>query len=284
VSIQARVSAARQRLREAGVSVAESDIDARLLAQHILEWSTERFLAHSAEAEPDGFAARYETLVARRAAREPVAYITGHREFWGLEFETTPAVLIPRPSTELIVEAALDLFPDRHAPLALADICTGCGCVAIAVAHERPDASVLATDISTAALQVARRNAIRHDVASRVSFQPGDLLDGIDQQFDAIFANPPYVFDNAGPALQPEVRDFEPSVALFGGADGLTLIARLVEQAPARLKAGGYFIFEFGYGHDVEIEDLLANSAQLTLVDVRKDLQGIARNAVAKRV
>jgi len=283
VNIHTRVSAARQRLREAGVSSTESDLDARLLAQHVLGWTTEGFLIRSTEAEPSGFAERYETLLARRVAREPVAYITGHREFWGLEFDVNPNVLIPRPSTELIVEAALDCFPDRHAVLSLADVCTGCGCVAIAVAHERPDARVLATDISRTALAVANQNAAKHDVAARVSFREADLLGDVDGVFDGILANPPYVFDNAGPALQPEVRNFEPAVALFGGRDGLSLIERLVAQAPPRLRSGGYLIFEFGYGQDVEIEDFIEASPELTLVEVKKDLQGIARVAVARR-
>ncbi|HXI31810.1 MAG TPA: HemK/PrmC family methyltransferase, partial [Vicinamibacterales bacterium] len=142
MSIHRRVSAARERLREAGISHTESDLDARLLAQHVLGWTTERFLTDAQLGEPDGFVPRYESLVARRATREPLAYIVGTREFWGLDFEVSPAVLIPRPSTELIVEAILELFPDRSAPLRIADVCTGCGCVAVALAHERPAASI----------------------------------------------------------------------------------------------------------------------------------------------
>jgi release factor glutamine methyltransferase len=192
-------------------------------------------------------------------------------------------VLIPRPATELIVEAVQELFPDRAVPLRIADVCTGCGCVAVAIAHERPSVLVTATDISQPALAVARRNAARHGVSDRVSFSQGDLLDGIGGTFDAIVANPPYVIDRARPALQPEVRDHEPSVALFGGIDGLGLVARLIATAPERLRSGGYLIFEFGLGQDVEIEDLLAASPELTLVDLRRDLQGIARTAIARR-
>ena len=283
MTIQARVSAARQRLRDAGISSAESDLDARLLAQHALGWTTERFLTDAQAAPPDGFTVSYDRLIARRTTREPLAYIVGHREFWGLELEVNSAVLIPRPSTELLVEAALDLFPDRTAAIRVADICTGSGCVAVAIAHERPAAVVLAADISTSALEVARRNAARHGVASRVTFTTADLLEGIDESFDAIFANPPYVVQNAGPALQPEVRDHEPEVALFGGQDGLGLISRLVADAPSRLRPGGSLVFEFGLGQDVEIEALIASASQLTLVDTRRDLQGIWRIAVARR-
>jgi release factor glutamine methyltransferase len=146
----------------------------------------------------------------------------------------TPDVLIPRPSTELIVETLQELFPDRSVPLSIADVCTGCGCVAVAIAHERPSTTVRGTDISAPALEVARRNAARHGVADRVTFKERDLLDGVTGRFDAIVANPPYVIDRARPALQPEVRDHEPSVALFGGADGLSLVTRLVATAPER--------------------------------------------------
>jgi len=283
VSIHRRVSAARQRLRDAGISHAESELDARLLAQHVLGWTTERFLTDAQAAEPDGFGARYDSLVARRATREPLAYIVGAREFWGLDFEVSPAVLIPRPATELIVEAVLDRFPDANAPLTMADVCTGCGCVAVAIARERPRASVVATDISTDALDVAQRNARRHGVSQRVVFHEMDLLDGVDGPFDAIVANPPYVLDRAAAALQPEVRDHEPAVALFGGEDGLSLVTRLVADAPRRLRSGGSLIFEFGFGQDVEVEELLAAAPDLELVEVRRDLDGIARTAVARK-
>jgi release factor glutamine methyltransferase len=283
VSIHGRVAAARQRLRAAGISQAESDLDARLLAQHVLGWTTERFLADAQSAEPDDFAARYEPLVERRAAREPLAYIVGVREFWGLPFEVSPAVLIPRPSTELIVEAILDRFPDRHTPLRIADICTGCGCVAVAIAHERPDAMIFATDISQDALAVARRNAAQHGVSDRVTFRHGDMLDGVSGPLDAIVANPPYVVDRAGPALQPEVRDHEPALALFGGSDGLGLVSRLVVDAPPRLRPGGLLVFEFGMGQDVEVEQFLDASPDLEREDVLRDLEGIARTAVARR-
>ena len=283
MSIHAHVSAARQRLRDAGITPTESDLDARLLAQHVLGWTTERFLIDAREPVPDGFTPRYDELVARRVTREPLAYIVGVREFWGLDLEVTPDVLIPRPATELIVEAIQELFPDRSVPLSIADVCTGCGCVAVAIAHERPAATIRGTDISRPALDVARRNAVRHGVAERITFTYGDLLEGITGVFDAIVANPPYVIDRAGPALQPEVRDHEPPVALFGGIDGLTLVTRLVAAVPGRLRTGGYLIFEFGLGQDVEIENLIEASAELRLVDLRRDLQGIARTAIARR-
>jgi release factor glutamine methyltransferase len=286
-SIQARVASARQQLREAGIAPVESDLDARLLAQQVLDWTTERYLSDAGGSEPATFAQAYSALVARRATREPLAYIVGHREFWGLKLEVNPDVLIPRPATELIVEATLELFPNSNAALRIADVCTGCGCVAVAVAHERPRATVVASDISPAALDVARRNADRHGVGRRVSFRIGDLLRGLDSveyPFDAILANPPYVVDRARPALQPEVRDFEPALALFGGSDGLEVITRLVAEAPRKLRLGGYLVFEFGLGQDVEIEELVQRAPDLTLVGVRRDLQGISRTVIAQRV
>ncbi|MBW8866035.1 MAG: methyltransferase [Acidobacteria bacterium] len=137
--------------------------------------------------------------------------------------------------------------------------------------------------MSLEALTVAHRNAVRHHVGDRVAMRHTDLLEGVEGLFDAIVANPPYVLDDAGPALQPEVRDHEPAVALFGGVDGLGLLTRLVATAPNRLRKGGYLIFEFGFGQDVEIEDMIAASPDLDLEDLLRDLEGIARTAVARR-
>jgi release factor glutamine methyltransferase len=282
VTIQTCVSAARERLRQAGLSPVEAELSARLLAEHVLGWETARYLSSVHEQEPYGFCDRYEPLVARRAAREPLPYITGEREFWGLPFEVSPAVLIPRPETELIVEAALEQF-SSDAPLSIVDACTGSGVVAIALALERPAARVTGTDISADAVEVARRNAVRLGVGDRVRAIVGDLLDPIGQPVDLIVCNPPYVADNARPALQPEVRDHEPHVALFGGRDGLQILARLVRAAPARLRSGGFLIFEFGLGQDVEMENLITRESRLQLVGFRRDLQGIARTCIARR-
>lgn len=282
-TIHDRVAAARVQLRRAGISSAESDLDSRLLAQHLLEWDAARFFTSANEPEPDGFGSRYDKLVARRASREPVAYIVGHKEFWDLSFEITPAVLIPRPETEIIVEAALEVFPDPSRRLTIVDACTGSGCLAVALAHERPNARVVATDISERALDVARRNARRHGVAARVEFVQGDLLEPIHEAADLIVANPPYVARRDQTALQPEVRDFEPDVALFGGDDGLHVINRLVRSAAGRLRPGGYLMFEFGFGQDEHIERLLTEAEGLMLVGLRRDLLGIARTAIAVR-
>jgi release factor glutamine methyltransferase len=286
VTIHARVAMGRARLRHAGIGPEEADLDARLLAQELLGWDAARFFTSSNEPEPADFAARYEPLVARREGREPLAYITGRKEFWGLELEVSPAVLIPRPETELIVEAALERFSQRHAPLEAADICTGSGCLAVALARERPGARFVATDVSADALRTARRNAERHGVAGRVQPLQADVFgtgNGVPALFDLIVSNPPYVPEGDRPTLQPEVRDHEPTIALIAGKDGLAIIKRLVEQSAGRLTPGGLLIFEFGLGQADAVRALISQSPGLTMLEVKGDLQGIPRTAIARR-
>ena len=281
-TIREIVAAASDQLRGAGVTTS-ANLDARLLAQHVLGWDTARLLARAGEAAPAQFAATYEPLVARRAAREPLAYITGHREFFGLEFEVTPDVLIPRPETEIIVEAVLSSMPTSQL-FTMIDACTGCGNIAVAVAKQRHNARVVATDVSPAALEVARRNAARHEVETRVMFMQADLFEEVAGPVDVVTANPPYVPERSAPGLQPEVGQYEPHCALFGGSDGLQMVGRVVREAPALLRPGGLLIFEFGLGQEVEVEQLVNQSSALALVDVKRDLQGIARTAVTKRI
>ncbi|MET0164291.1 MAG: peptide chain release factor N(5)-glutamine methyltransferase [Vicinamibacterales bacterium] len=277
------VAAARQALREAGIGAVEAELSARVLAKHALGWDAARYFVSANQPESSTFAEHYDSLVARRAAREPVAYITGQQEFWGLSLDVSPAVLIPRPETELIVEAALERFADRTQPLAVADACTGSGCLAVALAAERPHATVVATDISQVALDVARRNSERHRLDGRIRFIRTNVLDGVDGTFDLIVGNPPYVRTVDRPALQPEVRDFEPPVALFGGETGMDIVATLVGQAISRLRHQGYLMFEFGFGQEVAVEELIEKTEGLTLIGLRHDLQGIARTAIARR-
>jgi release factor glutamine methyltransferase len=277
------VAEARGRFRAAGISSNGAELDARLLAQFVLGWSAERFLTCGHDSEPPDFARNYHALVERRLGREPFAYIVGEQEFWGLPFKVSPAVLIPRHETELIVEATLELFPDPAGSLNAADLGTGSGCLAVALAIERPAARIVATDISSAALEVARDNAARHGVAGRIQFGCADLLDGLDGRFDLIACNPPYVAERDRRGLQPEVRDHEPDVALYGGADGCDLVERLVDGAAIHLRPGGYLLFEFGLGQDERIESLIAGTESLRLLELRRDLQGIARTAVVQR-
>ncbi len=281
-TIHASVAAARDRLLAAGIPPDEASLDSRLLAAHALGWSTERYLTDASAPPTPEFADRFQALIARRAAREPFAYIVGRQEFWGLEIEVSSSVLIPRPETELIVEAACEAHPDPSAPIAVADVGTGTGCIAVAIAKERPLAAILATDVSGAALDVARRNAERLGVANRITFRQADLLEGIDGAFDLVVSNPPYVRSGDRPGIQPEVQ-FEPAEALYGGDDGLGVVRRLVLQAADRLKPGGTLIFEFGFGQDDAVTELISSAAGLRMVGLREDLQGIPRIALAVR-
>ncbi len=251
-SIHQRVATARQRLRDAGVAPAEADLDARLLAQHLLGWDAARFLASSTDAEPGAFADAYQRLIARREAHEPIAYILGVREFWNRPFAVSPAVLVPRPETEVVVEAALERLGERAL---VADVGTGSGCLAVTLAAERPGVRVVAVDRSRAALRVARLNALRLGVAARVRLVQGNLLAGVAGGFDLIVSNPPYVAERDRAALPRQVLDHEPSLALFAGPDGLSLIRGLVDQAPSHLAPAGVLIFEFGAGQDRAVSD-----------------------------
>jgi release factor glutamine methyltransferase len=279
--INALVADARRRLRGAGIPPDEAALDARLLAQYLLGWDATRLLTHGDEAASPEFQQAFEQLVSRRTAREPLAYITGTREFWNLAIEVTPAVLIPRPETELLIETALDHF-DHAQAIRILDVCTGSGCIAVGLAREFPRATLIASDISDEALAVARRNVARHGLSSRVQCVHSDLLAGVSGPFDLIVANPPYVPAADAPTLQPEVRTFEPPAALFAGQDGLVIIRRLVRDASAALGPDGVLIFEFGAGQADAVSAIVDSVASLTLVDVRHDLQDIPRAAVVQ--
>lgn len=274
----------RARLQRAGIQAHEARLDAELLARHVLGWDRATYLSRRHEAGPVGFASRYDDLLLRRERREPVAGITGVREFWGLEFEVTPAVLVPRPETELIIEESLAACAGRPLPADVIDVGTGTGCIAIALAREFISARVLAVDLSRDALDVASRNARRHGVAHRVRFLQSDLLTAVRAQVDLIVSNPPYVPRVEMPLLSPEVRDHEPAIALVGGLDGLDLWRRLVAQAKSRLRPGGLLIAEFGIGQEPILLEMLDSNPGWTVQRVRRDLRGIPRVLVARRV
>jgi release factor glutamine methyltransferase len=279
-SVHQRINEARQRLQAAGLRPADAKLDAEVLARHALGWDRAQLVTDGRDPAPNGFDERFAAYIARRARREPVAFITGHREFWGLDLEVTHDVLIPRPETELIVEAACTRRPDRSGVRRIVDVGTGSGCLAVALAHEFPSARVTATDISDAALAVAARNVRRH-VGDRVSLVRGNLLDAIGGHVDLIVSNPPYV--PAAVQLSPEIIRFEPAVALYSGDDGLTLLAQLIGSARSHLAAGGLFVVEFGLGQDAQIEALAADAGWRD-VTIKEDLQGIPRVAVMSNV
>lgn len=278
-----RLAAGRERLAASGITPESAAIDVDLFARTILGWDRARVLLARTEPAPAALEPTFSEWIGRRAAREPAAYIVGRREFWGLDFRVTPDVLIPRPESEFIVEEALDVLRDLDvAAPRLADIGTGSGCLAISLAHEVPAARVVATELSAAALAVARDNAERLGVAARVQFVETSFLDGVDGPFDLIAANPPYVKEGDRRGLSRDVLH-EPAVALFGGADGLHGVAAVLDGAIRTLAGGGWLVMEFGFGQEDDVRRLVAERPALHLVRVRADLQGLPRTVVVSR-
>jgi release factor glutamine methyltransferase len=212
--------------------------------------------------------------VARRQDREPLAYILGRREFYGLDFIVDRRVLVPRPETELLVERTLEWAGSRLCPLSLADVGTGSGCVAVVLATHQPQATIHALDASADALEVARANVTRHALACRVHLLQSDLLEQLPQQVDAIVANLPYVRSGELETLQPEVRDYEPQAALDGGPDGLAPMRRLLSQAAHHLQPGGAIFLEIGAGQGKATTELARHHFPRSSVGVLPDYAG----------
>jgi len=281
VTLRQALTAARDRLVDAGVPPDEAAIDVELFARTILGWDRARMITASMQGAPAALEPAFSAWVARRATREPSAYIIGMREFYNLELEVTPAVLIPRPETEMIVEAALPLLA-RTLDARVADVGTGCGNIAVTLAHEARRSTVVATDVSGEALAVAKRNAARHGVVDRIEFVETPYLDGVEGPFDLIAANPPYVRETDRGGLSPSVLH-EPAVALFGGANGMRDIEGVLEATAAKLRQGGWLIMEFGFGQEDEVRARVATHDDLRFDRVVADLQGLPRTAVITR-
>ncbi len=268
-------------LRDA--SVPNDLLDAQTLLAHALVCDRTHLIVHYNQELSQTQLENYDKLIARRAAGEPLQYITGHQEFFGLDFEVTPAVLIPRPETEIIIEETIRLAQPKHQPL-IVDVGTGSGCIAVTLARELSGAQVVATDISAEALAVALHNAKRNGVAERVQFICADLLNDLPAEpfADFIISNPPYVAAHEISTLQREVRDWEPHLALTDHGDGLSFYRRLLQDTPPRLQAGGYFICEMGYTQAEAITSMLAGDiwSEHYLLD---DLQGLPRTLVARK-
>jgi release factor glutamine methyltransferase len=283
-SLHERLAAARAQLVSAGIAPVEAAVDVPLFACTILGWDRVRLLTERGAPCPAALEPTFSQWIARRIAREPAAYIVGVREFWGLDFAVTPAVLIPRPETEFIVEEGLEILNSFaiEAPK-VADIGTGCGNIAISLAHEVSSARITATDVSRDALAIATGNAQRYKVDDRIDFVETPYLDDVDDTFDLIAANPPYVKDADKPGLAADVQH-EPDVALFGGTNGLRNVEGVLDAAVAKLHRGGWLIMEFGYGQESDVRQLVSARPALRLERVRADLQGIPRTAVIERV
>ena len=274
---------ARGRLGRAGIRDADAGFDAEVLARVLLGWDRARFLTDRHDEVPAGFREAYDHLIARRERREPASYIMGSKEFWGLEFEVSQDVLIPRPETELLVDEALacaGALQSYGVRPVIVDAGTGSGCLAVVLARELPHTHVIATDISAAALYMARRNATRHGVGDRIVFVQTNFLDGLRCRADLIVSNPPYVPRSLAPGLSPEVRNFEPHIALFGGTDGLDMQRVLLEQASDRLGPSGYLLMEFGDGQEDDLRMAIGQWPALRILRIREDLHGIPRTVV----
>jgi len=330
IDVRSALKQGLAQLREAHIP--SFTLAAELLLLHVLGRDRTWLYAHPEEQVSSADAERFFALLARRAAGEPTQHLTGKQEFWGLEFEVTPDVLIPRPETEHVIEVALDRLAVRERRsgrkqtltgegLQISDIGTGSGCIAIALAKELPGATIYATDISSAALAVAQRNAARHSVSDRIRFLECNLLDGFIHRaaanagisvvgaqhaapllatdssstprqspvtshqsplFDLIASNPPYIGRREAGTLMREVRDHEPAIALYGGEEGYELYADLITQAAAHLKPGGILVLELGHNSLPAVQPLL-DAPTWTNVAVTNDLAGIPRVLAAER-
>lgn len=272
----------------------EAELEAELLLRHALAVDRVHLYQRLTDDLPPEPYTAYRALLTRRLAHEPTAYILGHREFFGLEFEVTPAALIPRPETEILVELAIAFARKRFGggPFVLADVGAGCGAIAIAIARELPDADIIAIDLSKRALALTRRNAHRHGVEERIRFVHGDLLEpleaahpepapgsrrGPSRRVDVIAANLPYVCTADWRATPPEIREHEPRRALDGGVDGLKLIRRLVDQAPAYVRPGGALFVEIGDEQGDATLALARRAFPHARAEVKPDLAGLDR-------
>ena len=327
IAVRTALKQGLAQLREAHVP--SYTLAAELLLLHVLGRDRTWLYSHPEENISPSDADRYFALIARRKTGEPTQHLTGKQEFWGLEFEVTPDVLIPRPETEHVIEVALDRLAVRERRagrkqtltgegLQIADIGTGSGCIAIALAKDLPTATIYATDISSPALAVARRNAARHSVSARIRFLECNLLDGIIHRaaanagisvvgaqhaapllgkdaphespvtnhqsplFDLIVSNPPYIGRREAATLMREVRDHEPEIALYGGEEGYELYADLITQAAAHLKPGGILVLELGHNSLPAVQPLL-DAPTWTSIGVTNDLAGIPRVLAAER-
>lgn len=270
-------------------------MNAELLMMFTLSCDRAHLYSHPERQLTSDEESRYQVVLAERSRGVPAQYITGHQEFWGMDFIVTPAVLIPRPETEHLVETVLEILnissqisdmPPRLKPrdgksaLRIVDVGTGSGCIALALAKELPDAEIHATDISPEALEVARANAARHQLGRRIVFHETDLLQGLAPEFDIVVSNPPYVGESEEDAVQLEVRKFEPRSAVFAGTEGTEIISRLIPQACSMLKPGGWLLMEISGTIAGRVRDLLAAWQDVRIV---RDLQSIPRVAVAQK-
>ena len=277
---RAALAHARLRLQDAGVE--EAHLEADVLVRHVLGLERADLLARPETPLTLTQAAALEGLLSRRLRREPLAYVLGYREFYGLDFRVTPGVMVPRPETETLVEEALAWARARPAPITVADVGTGSGCIVVSLAVRLPCVRFLATDVSTAALAVARENVRRHGVAGRVRLLSGHLLQPLPGPVDLIVANLPYIRSARLDSLQPEVRDYEPRGALDGGPDGTDLLRPLLRQAGAYLQPGGAVMLEIDEEQGAAMAEAARSAFPMAASRVQRDLSGRDRVLVVQ--
>jgi release factor glutamine methyltransferase len=258
-------------------------LDAEVLLAHVLNCRRIELYTRSDDPADDAARTRFRALIERRTAGCPVAYLVGKKEFFLLSFEVSPAVLIPRPATETLVMAALERLKPLDSPRVL-DLGAGSGCVAVSLATHLKSARIVATDLSDAAIEIARRNAATNRVSERIDFRLGDLYEPVaGEQFAAVVSNPPYIPTDDIATLAGNVRDHEPRAALDGGPDGLNVIRRLMADAAGHLTPGGWLLFEIGAGQERAVQQLFEQTPSLKAERTIPDRDGIARVIVARR-
>jgi release factor glutamine methyltransferase len=280
-TVGAALAAAAARLAAAGID--EAAAEARLLVGHALDAPVTAVIGHPERAVAAPAAARLDGLLARRARREPMAYLLGRREFWSLDLAVTPATLIPRPDSETLVEAVLALLPDRTAPLSVLDLGTGSGCLLLALLSELPAARGVGVDADPDAVAVAAANAVRVGLAARATFRRGDWSKGLTGAFDLVVANPPYIRRGEIDRLAPEVARYEPRRALDGGEDGLDAYRAIAPDLPRLLVPGGIAAFEIG-ADQAETATAILCRPGLEALGIRQDLAGRPRCAIFRRI
>jgi len=279
MNIEAALRSAAEKLDQAGIT--EPRREAASLLAFILKTDRAFLIAHPEHELTADRSILYKSVVKRRSKREPFQHIVGRQEFYGLDFLVTPDVLVPRPETELLVEIALEKLT-QFDDVRFLEIGVGSGCISVSILHHLPEATSLAVDLSRPALGIALRNAESLGVASRLQLLESNVYESVpEEKFSAILSNPPYIPAADIANLQPEVRDFDPHIALTDGGDGLAIIRRIIDGAAARLRASGLLLIEIGQGQAAEVRDLLS-AGPWTDVDFAPDLQGIPRVAVAR--
>jgi release factor glutamine methyltransferase len=263
-------------------NIPEARLEAEILMAHLLKTDRSNLYLNSAQNLSDAQALAYSKLIQRRLRHEPTAYITGHKEFFGLDFKVNQHTLIPRPDTELLVEKAIELAASLPEPCLMADIGTGCGAIAVALAIHLPRLKVYATDISAAALEITRTNCRRYNLEGRITLLRGNLLEPLPEPVHLIVANLPYIKESEFDGIMPEISQFEPRLALCGGADGLQVIRELVSQTREKLIGGGALLIEIGYDQAAAVTSIVKQCLPEAAVSIAQDLSGLDRVAVVR--